>query len=134
MPAGNYRPCEPADAGEALAAVAWATRTRVSAVCALPASPGLRSGARFALAPGLPRNDVGHEKVTRGGVVDSRAYRRPTRITRRHLFRVGQRAARSVPERRSAKFRRASRFLLVQGRQRAQQAPDVLRGNRHTAI
>ena len=86
----------------------------------LPAPPGLRAGARFALAPGLPRNDVGHEKGTRGDVVDSRAYRRPTRITRRHLFRVGQRAARSVPERRSAKFRRASRFLLVQGRQRAQ--------------
>ena len=55
-----------------------------------------------------------------GAFVDSRAYRRPTRITRRHLFRVGQRAARSLPERRSAKFRRASRFLLVQGRQRAQ--------------
>jgi hypothetical protein len=85
-----------------------------------PRSARLRAGARFALAPGLPRNDVGHEKVTRGVVVDSRAYRRPTRITRRHLFRVGQRAARSVPERRSAKFRRASRFLLVQGRQRAQ--------------
>ena len=88
----------------------------------LPAPPGLRAGARFALAPGLPRNDVGHEKGTCGDVVDSRAYRRPTRITRRHLFRVGQRAARSVPERRSAKFRRASRFLLVQGRQRAQES------------
>src|SRR6476620_10457618 len=86
----------------------------------LPAPPGLRAGARFALAPGLPRNDVGHEKGTRGAFVDSRAYRRPTRITRRHLFRVGQRAARSLPEGRSAKFRRASRFLLVQGRQRAQ--------------
>ena len=61
-----------------------------------PAPPGLRASARFALAPGLPRNDVGHEKETRGDVVDSRAYRRPTRITRRHLFRVGQRAARSV--------------------------------------
>ena len=54
-----------------------------------PRSARLRAGARFALAPGLPRNDVGHEKVTRGGVVDSRAYRRPTRITRRHLFRSG---------------------------------------------
>ena len=83
-------------------------------------SARLASRRSLSLAPGLPRNDVGHEKVTRGGVVDSRAYRRPTRITRRHLFRVGQRAARSVPERRSAKFRRASRFLLVQGRQRAQ--------------
>ena len=79
------------------------------------------------MMPALNKNDVGHEKVTRGGVVDRRAYRRPTRITRRHLFRVGQRAARSVPERRSAKFRRASRFLLVQGRQRAQK-PNNRRG------
>ena len=35
------------------------------------------------------------------------------------FFRVGQRAARSLPERRSAKFRRA-KHLLVQGRRRAQ--------------
>ena len=41
-------------------------------------------------------------------------------LARRHLFRVGQRAARPLPERRSAKFRRALRFLLAQGRQRAQ--------------
>ena len=35
-------------------------------------------------------------------------------------FRVGQRAARSLPERRPAKFRRAGYLHLVQGRRRAQ--------------
>ena len=45
------------------------SRRRVSGkppadVLPLPAPPGLRAGARFALAPGLPRNDVGHEKGT----------------------------------------------------------------------
>jgi hypothetical protein len=43
------------------------------------------------------------EEVARA-LVDSRAYRRPTPTTRRVISRVGQRAARSLSERRPAKF------------------------------
>jgi hypothetical protein len=44
--------------------------------------------------------------ANRGTVVDSRAYRRPTRTTRRHIFRVGQRAARPFMKRRPAQLPR----------------------------
>ena len=69
---------------------------------------------------GGPRGTLVRTIATLQCYVDSRAQQRPTSPTRRHLFRVGQRAARPLPERRSAKFRRALRFLLAQGRQRAQ--------------
>ena len=74
------------------------------------------------LPPAKPLNN-GSPAVTQRrppGRFDSRDYARAySPHSPGHAFRVGQRAARSLPERRPAKFRRAGYLHLVQGRRRA---------------